>query len=789
MRNTKWVYKENLANIPRIKNVSKDILNILSNRGITDEKEISNFLNPNIKNIGDPFELSDVEKVVDRILEAINKKEIIYIYGDYDVDGITSTALSYLSLKEIGADVKYYIPLRDEGYGLNNDALTSIANEGGKIVITVDCGITSHGEISHGKSLGLDIIITDHHDIVNNILPVDAFAVINPKRSDNKYHFKSFAGVGTVFMLLLAVYSKLDRRDDIFSYLDIVAIGTVADIVTLTSDNRIFVKTGLELLRKSKSIGLRELLQTLFFQDFQTKIFQPSDIGFIIAPIFNAAGRLEDAKTSVELLVNQDAKVYIPIIEKLIKNNNDRKEIQEKIQEKAFEIIEVKKLYERNLILVADKEFHHGVMGIVCSKILDKFYKPTIIIEINETEKTAKGSCRSTESFNMIEALTKFSGYLAKFGGHHGAAGFTMPLENLEKFYDELDKYCGEILQEGDVLRPIKIEDEIPIYKVAYDLVNNISLMEPYGFGNATPLFSMTKVEYRDLKLIGKEGRHLSMTLVRDSIEIRNCVWWGGADMVDYISNSTFINVAFKIKMEIFKSKMFYRIYIEDIKAWEKVNDNSIRTFDYESVFFPIKTIIYSQKIITTNIAKIKFLNGSGIVYHNKENIGYLDLPTTYLLKKYAEATNDNFSVKIEKTVECEENYNVYISIYRDFTFESLAIKESQLFQDIKKYLLRNDDYTEFQKQILKNVFHDKKDFELTHKYDSEFEIALLTIAIYYHYKKNTLLIDTDILISDKVKFFADVKDCEKKKCKTMIVIKNDKIIFSGLENNTKNLN
>ncbi|MGL4568352.1 MAG: single-stranded-DNA-specific exonuclease RecJ, partial [Fusobacteriaceae bacterium] len=433
------------------------------------------------------------------------------------------TSLCYLALSAIGAHVRYYIPLRDEGYGLNCDALDYIASQEGSIVITVDCGITSHKEIQHGKSLGIDMIITDHHDIIEGILP-PAFAVINPKREDNTYPFKYLAGVGTAFMLLMGLYIKLGIKNEIFNYLDIVAIGTVADIVSLRGDNRIFVKYGLERLKVSKSEGLRALLRKLFFQDHETRTYSPYDIGFVIAPVFNAAGRLEDAKNSVEMLISKDNSQYSKMIDELVANNQKRKEIQEDILEKVISSIERKKLDENSLILVANKEFHHGVIGIVASKILDRYYKPTIIMEIDEENGTAKGSCRSTEAFNMIEGLTKFSHYLLKFGGHHGAAGFSIALENLDKFYNEFNQYCHSVLNEEDTLKPIKIAEDISAYKIGFNLMENLKKLEPYGFDNPTPLFSMRECTISDIRAIGKDLNHISLTLVKNGIEIKNCI-------------------------------------------------------------------------------------------------------------------------------------------------------------------------------------------------------------------------------------------------------------------------
>ncbi|MGL5124025.1 MAG: single-stranded-DNA-specific exonuclease RecJ [Fusobacteriaceae bacterium] len=765
MRNSKWIYQNKhneTVNLKNYSSINNEVLNILKNREITKEKDIFNFLNPLLDNIGDPFSFIDMEKSVLRILTAIKNNEVIWIYGDYDVDGITSTSLCYLALTAIGAKVRYYIPLRDEGYGLSIDALSFIKEQKGSIVITVDCGVTSIKEALHANNIGIDLIITDHHDIINNLLP-KAFSVINPKHPDNTYSFKYLAGVGTVFMLLLAIYMKLNKKEEIFSYLDIVAIGTIADIVPLKNDNRIFVKYGLELLKKSKSKGLRALLKTLFFEDYDTHIFTPYDIGFILAPVFNAAGRLEDAKTSVELFICQDHMIYNELIPRLIENNQNRKIIQEKIQEKCFEEIENNNLENKSLILIANKEFHHGVIGIVASKILDRFYKPTIVLEIDKNEKIAKASCRSTEAFNMIEALTKFSHYLIKFGGHHGAAGFSIAVENLEQFYSDMDSYCKQILNEEDVLKPIKIEKQIPIYKIAFDLIDTLKFLEPYGFGNPAPLFSLINVQYRDIRIIGKEKKHLLMTVLDKGIEIKNCIWWNAADLLPDIIKSPFINIAFKLKLETYKGKFQYKLYIEDMKIYNNISDSLEKNFIAEEVSFPIKSVIYSKKKIEISTGKIKFSNESAIVYNNRENISFLDSQTSYLLQNYRSKINSNFMVKFDNIVENDENYNVFISIFKDYSFESFAIKNSQLFQDIKKYLIEENSYTDFQKIILGKIFKEKincvtpylMDIQSSLYTNNELEILILTLVIYFHYKKMKVLIVTDYFLSEKIQYFA----------------------------------
>ena len=454
MRNTKW----NIKNIPKDKDikinnipVDKDILKILFSRGIKSPGEIRDFLNPKLENLQNPNKLYDVEKSVKIIREAIRKNKNIWIYGDYDVDGITSTAVLYLALKELGAEnVSYYIPIRDEGYGLNNDALKKIKDSGGELVITVDCGITAFEEIKFANSINLPVIITDHHNLQGKKVP-EALAVINPKRIENEYTFESLAGVGTVFMLVLSLFESYGKKEEAFEYLDLVSIGTIADIVPLLSENRILTRFGLEKLPFTKNRGLAFLLYKLF-NSGENKGNNPKseystyDVGFIIAPVFNAAGRLKDAKMVVKLLTSDNNREIEIIVKELINKNFERKELQNRIVEMIEKNIEKNKINEDFVIIDYSPEYHHGIIGIAASKIVDTYYKPVIIMEVKEDEGIAVGSCRSIEGFNILNALQSMPELFVKFGGHAGAAGFTIPIKNIELFKRKINEYAKKIL-------------------------------------------------------------------------------------------------------------------------------------------------------------------------------------------------------------------------------------------------------------------------------------------------------------------------------------------------------
>lgn len=729
MRNTKWIFKsENFKSGNN--NIDKEIEQILYNRGIQSKDEVEFFINGTLENLMNPSDLSDVDKGVERILKAKENNETIWIYGDYDVDGITSTSLCYLALKELEINVKYYIPLRDEGYGLNKDALNYIKEEGGNLIITVDCGISSISEVEHCNALGMDMIITDHHEINNELPP--AHAIINPKREDNKNSYKYFAGVGTAFMLLLALYKKLDKKNEIYKYLDIVAIGTIADIVPLKGENRLLVKRGLELLKSSKWQGLNMLMKKLFENPIDKK-FDTYDVGFIIAPIFNAAGRLEDAKMAVELFVNNCHITCDKLIYELINKNSERKEIQEEILKKAIDKIENEKLDENSVIVVAEKKFHHGVIGIVASKILDRYYKPTIIMEIKPLEGIATASCRSTEAFNMIEALNSMRDIFIKYGGHAGAAGFSIAIENIEEFSKRINEYAVENLNSEDTKKPIKIDCELSMIKISFDLMEKLSLLEPYGFGNASPMFAIRNCKYTNFRAIGKEKNHLMMDIIKNGVEMKNCVWFNSEDMLETILNNKEIDVAFKLKMETYKDKYQYKIFIEDIKPSKKIM-NDIK--DLESLYnlkFPIKSIFYTRRDLENEKLNISFINEEVSINIGRNSIGFLDNQTKLVLKKLNDYYGYKFNVEIDKIIRKDENYNVHIWIDKDDEFKTLSFETAKIFKEIKEFLIGDLEYNSLQKKVLKTIFKDKKNnVVVSCKPGRGMDTVVKTIEIYY---------------------------------------------------------
>lgn len=504
----KWEYyeqdKELVEQIAKKHNISTLLAKILINRNIVDEEEIKVFLNPKRNNFHDPFLMLDMDKAVDRIIKAIKNKEKTIIYGDYDVDGITSITVLKKFLSERGLEVDYYIPNRlEEGYGLNKDAIQEIAKQGYTLMITVDCGISGINEIEMANSLGIETIITDHHEQLDS-LP-QAYCIINPKRKDNTYPFRGLAGVGVVFKLIQAISIKLGLDEKAYlKYLDIVCIGTISDIVPLVDENRVIAKLGLMLVKVTKNIGLKELITQTGYSNIDSSM-----VSFGIAPRINACGRMGKQEEALKLFITDDKNEANEITKKLNEYNIQRQEKEKNIFEQAIKKLENNNVEELNSIVLAGENWHNGVIGIVASRLTEKYFKPTILICIEGDE--GKGSGRSIPGIDLHQALVESSQYLKKYGGHEMAVGLSLEKNKIEDFR----KHFEEILKEKNVkqiLPIINIDCEITKKDLNKETIEQIKLLEPYGEKNKPPL-----VVYKNLKITSiralSEGKHLKIEL------------------------------------------------------------------------------------------------------------------------------------------------------------------------------------------------------------------------------------------------------------------------------------
>lgn len=506
--NKKWeFYEENseeIIDIAKKHNISELLTKILVNRGITDDKEIDTFLNPTRNDFYDPYLMPDMDKAVERIIKAINNQEKVMIYGDYDVDGITSITVLKKFLEERGLKTGHYIPNRlEEGYGLNENAIRSIAEQKYTLMITVDCGISGIEEVELANQLGIETIITDHHE-QSESLP-NAYAIINAKRKDSQYPFRGLAGCGAVFKLIQAISLRLGLEEKEFlKYLDIVCVGTISDIVPLVDENRVIAKLGLKLVAQTRNIGLRELI----LQSGYKKI-DSNTISFGVAPRINACGRMGYQEEALDLFLTNNIEEARKITTRLNSYNLERQTKEKDIFEQAIKELEKEDIEKLNTIVLSGDNWHHGVIGIVASKLTEKFYKPTILICFEDN--IGKGSGRSLPGFDLHEALVETSAYLEKYGGHEMAVGLSLKKEKYNDFklaFEEIAK--SKNIQQ--IIPVIKIDSIITAKDVNKKTIQDLEMLEPFGEKNKNPIFVYKNLKIDSIRALS-EGKHLKLTL------------------------------------------------------------------------------------------------------------------------------------------------------------------------------------------------------------------------------------------------------------------------------------
>lgn len=556
--NKKWqLYTIDEEKINRIKekyNVNTLIATILANRNIEEDK-IKVFLNPTRKDFHNPYLMPDMEIAVNRIINAIENNEKIVIFGDYDVDGITSITVLKSFLQERGMNVKEYIPDRiNEGYGLNKNAINTLNEDGYKLMITVDCGISGIEEIKYANSLGMETIVTDHHE-VGEELP-NAVAVVDCKRKDNKYPFRDLAGVGVVFKLIQALSIKLGLDEkEYLKYLDIVCVGTISDIVPLVDENRVIAKLGLMLVNQTKNIGLKSILNSSGYRNVDSNA-----ISFGVAPRLNACGRMGHAEKALQLFLSKNYNEVQKLTDELNEYNRKRQETEKKIYENAIEQIESNNLEKNKTIIVGGENWHHGVIGIVSSKITEMYFKPSILLCFEDD--LGKGSGRSIPGFDLHEALSKCTDTIEKFGGHAMAIGITIKRENLEKFKQQFEQ-IAEQSNIDKIIPIINVDSKINLYEINKEMVQSLKLLEPFGEGNKMPVFMFKNLKIDSIRALS-EGKHLRLTL-KDKNVIVNAIGFNIGYLANEYKIGDKIDVAGVLEINTFGGVESIQINIKDI--------------------------------------------------------------------------------------------------------------------------------------------------------------------------------------------------------------------------------
>jgi len=540
---------------------------LLCIRGISDVTEARRFLSPSLDDLLDPFALTDMSVAVERILAAIAKGERIAVHGDYDVDGVTSTVILRRALELLGADVIHFIPerLRD-GYGLQPASLDRLAAEKVHLVISVDCGIRGVEAAAHARALGLDLIITDHHE-PDTELP-RAFAVINPKRHDCSYPEKNLAGVGVALKLVQALCARSGRSHWIPAFVKVAAIGTLADVVPLTGENRVIAKLGLEMLsRGPHKIGLRALLEVC---GLTGKEIDSYHIGFVLAPRVNAAGRMSTPDIAARLLLASSdgmAEEARQLAEQLNSENLRRQEEEADIVAQARTLVETDlEVGSRTVIVVAGEGWHRGVIGIVASKLVDTFHRPAIVISTDG--EIGHGSCRSIPSFNMLAALESCADAMVKFGGHKQAAGLTMESSRLRELRARINDYAEERLHPDDLRPRIWIDGSLTFRSINEQVASDMTMLAPFGAGNPRPVFHASRVEVVDGPRRIKD-RHLKMAFRQDGRIMRG-VAWRAIERESFVSeHRSAIDLAYSLEQDTWNGERFLQLSVADFREPE----------------------------------------------------------------------------------------------------------------------------------------------------------------------------------------------------------------------------
>ncbi len=563
--------------------VSEFLAKLIAAKGFTDPKQAERYLNGGSELLHDPFLLPDMEKAVFRIREAIESGEKILSYGDYDVDGVTSVSLLLLYLREKGADVEYYIPERvGEGYGLNKNAIERFAESGVTLIITVDSGITAGEEVALAAEQGVDVVITDHHEC-RETLP-GAVAVVNPHRPDSTYPFTELAGVGVVFKLVCALENNKGISRLCQKYADIVSLGTVADVMPIIGENRVIVKIGLDRLEKTSNNGLRALILATFAEkrSSKNKKLTSSSISYGLAPRINAAGRIGDVNRAVRLLVTENKVEAEDIADYLCAVNRERQLVENAIFEQAVAQIEGGGYENDKVIVLTSDSWHLGVIGIVASKITERYGLPCILISLDGD--IGKGSGRSVKGFNINEAISRTKEHLVKYGGHELAAGLTILRENVDIFRKKINEYAVNAFDFDNMCTYIDADFELSGKDFTLENALEITKLEPYGLQNAEPIFYMSDVTIAEIYAIG-EGKHLKLMLEKDGVRI-TAVYFGMRKENFPYDEGMHADFLFELSYNDFRGSQTVQMIVKDVRPESRMTAEKTA---YETMFRGVK--------------------------------------------------------------------------------------------------------------------------------------------------------------------------------------------------------
>ncbi|HEY8890579.1 MAG TPA: single-stranded-DNA-specific exonuclease RecJ [Clostridium sp.] len=520
----KWLLRntsKDIKSLAKNSGVSEVIAKILINRGFSSEIDIKKFMRASLDDLYDPFLMKDMEKAIGLIKLAIENKEKIVVYGDYDADGVTSTVIMYKALKYCGANVDFHVPDRqNEGYGINSDRIIKLKQQGFGVILTCDNGIAAMDQVKLAKALGMTVIITDHHELqfeeneagVRIFKVPNADAVINPKQEDCSYPFKQLCGAGIAFKFVQALYKKLGiSKEFVKEFIEIAGIGTICDVVDLIDENRVIAKNALEMLTNTKNVGLKCLKEILGINDKEIKCYH---VGFQIGPCINATGRLESAAISVELLLCEEENRAKELAKTLFELNKKRQEMTNQNVEEVIEVVKNSTFKNDKVLIIYKDTIHESIAGIVAGRVRETFNVPTIIL--TKGKENPKGSARSIVEYNLFEELIKCKELMENFGGHPMAAGLSIKEENIEKLRQKLNHICT--LTDEDIQPKVRIDQRMPLSKINYEMIYELELLEPFGKGNSTPLLAEKNIPILKIDILGKNANTLKIKCIMPGV-------------------------------------------------------------------------------------------------------------------------------------------------------------------------------------------------------------------------------------------------------------------------------
>jgi len=556
LSHTHWNILPKPDQIAEIPGIHPIIVQILYNRGVQQPADIESFIANDERVETNPFLIPDMPLAVLRTHQALLSGERIAVYGDFDADGITATAMLVQGLTALGANVIPYIPNRaTEGYGLRAAALEKLKEKGVSLIITCDTGVTAAAEVEIARKHKIDIIVTDHHVPVGQ-LP-NAKAVVDPKRSDSQFPFKDLAGVGVAYKFMQALVADKNRDDILEKCLDLVAIGTITDMVTMVSENRYWVKKGLQLLNNTNRIGLQEILRTA---NIQKARLTEQTVSWAIGPRINAAGRIDSANTSYRLLVTEDRSEASYLAAELERKNAERIQQTSELLTKVRESI-IAEGTEQPLLMAAGDDYHSGVMGLVAGRLADKYYRPVIVVKVGK--ESCRGSGRSIPEFDIIGALTECQDLLTRFGGHTRAAGLNLATKDLPEFKKKILQLAKNKLDGLDLRPHIDIDAEIPLSNINRDLYEQIQRLAPFGIGNSEPVFVSRSVAILDIRQMGNNGEHLRLKL-KHGRNIWDAVGWGLGENAVETYKFKFLDIVYNLELNHWNGEENLRLNIQD---------------------------------------------------------------------------------------------------------------------------------------------------------------------------------------------------------------------------------